>query len=94
MTDASLTIRSARAGDLPEIVAMLADDPLGADRETATEPLPAAYFDAFEEITQAMQDSQLIWAHVCQPTLARSVTVQTLSPGHAHEFLTLLSRGC
>ena len=50
MSDASLTIRNARVEDLPGIVAMLADDPLAAERECTTEPLPAAYFDAYEEI--------------------------------------------
>lgn len=50
MTDPSLTIRDARAEDLPAIVAMLADDPLGAGRERVAEPLPPAYYVAFEEI--------------------------------------------
>lgn len=44
------TIRSARAADLPAIVAMLADDPLGAAREEVGDPLPEAYFAAFEAI--------------------------------------------
>lgn len=33
MTDSPLRFRRARVGDLPEIVAMLADDELGAKRE-------------------------------------------------------------
>jgi GNAT superfamily N-acetyltransferase len=50
MSEASLVIRDARARDLPAIVALLADDPLAATRESATEPLPTAYYEAFEEI--------------------------------------------
>ncbi|MBB1244333.1 GNAT family N-acetyltransferase [Streptomyces durbertensis] len=33
-----LVIRAATAGDVPAIVAMLADDPLGAQRESPSEP--------------------------------------------------------
>ncbi len=50
MTEPSLTIRDARAADLPAIVTMLADDPLGAGRERVAEPLPPAYHAAFGEI--------------------------------------------
>ena len=43
----SLTIRPARREDLPAIVAMLADDPLGATRERLEDPLPTCYTEAF-----------------------------------------------
>ena len=43
----NVEIRRAVAGDVPAIVAMLADDPLGALRET---PGDVAYLGAFEEI--------------------------------------------
>ena len=43
-------IRAARREDLPEIVALLADD-LGRGRERADNgSLPATYLEAFEEI--------------------------------------------
>jgi len=45
-----LKFRSASATDLPALVAMLADDPLGATREQFTDPLPAPYLAAFEHI--------------------------------------------
>jgi ribosomal protein S18 acetylase RimI-like enzyme len=45
-----IAIRPARDGDLPAIVALLADDPLGRAREEYREPLPAAYYDAFRAI--------------------------------------------
>jgi ribosomal protein S18 acetylase RimI-like enzyme len=44
----SVTIRRARRDDVGSIVAMLADDPLGSARERLEEPLPQAYFRAFE----------------------------------------------
>lgn len=43
-----LTIERARAEDVPAIVAMLADDPLGASRETPEDLVP--YLRAFEVI--------------------------------------------
>ncbi|MBB0244850.1 GNAT family N-acetyltransferase [Streptomyces alkaliphilus] len=42
-------MRRAEARDLPAIVAMLADDPLGARRENPDDPAP--YREAFERIT-------------------------------------------
>ena len=45
-----VTIRRARRDDLASIIAMLADDPLGGQRERIEEPLPQAYFDAFERV--------------------------------------------
>ncbi len=47
MTAASITIRRARRDDVGEIVAMLADDPLGRGRERIEQPLPDAYVQAF-----------------------------------------------
>ncbi|MSP50353.1 MAG: GNAT family N-acetyltransferase [Alphaproteobacteria bacterium] len=44
------TIRRARAADLPAIVRLLADDPLGKIRERYAEPLPAPYLQAFAAI--------------------------------------------
>jgi GNAT superfamily N-acetyltransferase len=46
----ALTFRQATAADLPAIVAMLADDVLGATRERFETPLPASYSRAFQEI--------------------------------------------
>jgi ribosomal protein S18 acetylase RimI-like enzyme len=41
-------VRVARREDLPAIVALLADDPLGATRELVGDPLAPAYYDAFD----------------------------------------------
>ncbi|TPK68288.1 MULTISPECIES: GNAT family N-acetyltransferase [unclassified Mesorhizobium] len=45
-----ITFRKALASDLPALVAMLADDPLGAAREDASLPLAQGYVDAFNAI--------------------------------------------
>ena len=45
-----IEFRRAQASDLPDIVAMLADDPLGAGREDASLPLARGYVDAFNAI--------------------------------------------
>ena len=46
----SITIRRARRDDVASIVAMLADDRLGAARERLEVPLPETYFRAFEAV--------------------------------------------
>jgi ribosomal protein S18 acetylase RimI-like enzyme len=50
VTVSQVTIRRARRDDVGPIVAMLADDPLGGPRERLEDPLPQAYFDAFERV--------------------------------------------
>ena len=45
-----ISIRPARGGDVPVIVAMLADDALGRGRERIEDPLPPAYLQAFEKV--------------------------------------------
>ena len=50
MSAESVSIRRARRDDVPAIVAMLADDHLGSARERVEDPLPAAYYQAFERV--------------------------------------------
>lgn len=50
MQQAELHFRLATRADVPALVAMLADDALGAQREQATAPLPPAYYAAFDAI--------------------------------------------
>ena len=47
---ASITLRPARRDDVPAIVALLADDPLGRERETAGDTPPEPYWQAFDDI--------------------------------------------
>ena len=56
-----LTFREAREEDLPELVALLADDPLGATRERPDTPLPEAYREAFLAI-DADENQRLLLA--------------------------------
>lgn len=50
MRQNSLVFRQAVQGDVPGIVRMLADDPLGRQRERVQEPLPRSYYAAFDAI--------------------------------------------
>lgn len=52
MNDNSISIRPARREDVATIVAMLADDHLGGARERVEDPLPAAYYEAFERVSR------------------------------------------
>ncbi len=50
MQEAQFSFRLATREDVPALVAMLADDALGAQREQFTDPLPQAYYDAFDAL--------------------------------------------
>jgi GNAT superfamily N-acetyltransferase len=50
VTTVPLLFRPARQDDLPALVRMLADDPLGAQREVVSDPVDAAYAAAFAAI--------------------------------------------
>jgi ribosomal protein S18 acetylase RimI-like enzyme len=77
-----LHFRRATGEDLPAIVRMLADDPLGVTRERATVPLPRAYHEAFaaidadsgNELVVACSDDTVIG--VLQLTFIPSLTYQ------------------
>jgi GNAT superfamily N-acetyltransferase len=57
------TFRLARRSDLPSIVRMLADDELGSRRERYEDPLPQAYYAAFEQI-EADSNHELVVAEL------------------------------
>lgn len=59
----NIKFRQATREDLPEIVRMLADDFLGAQRERYENPLPESYVKAFEEI-DADKNNELIVAEI------------------------------
>jgi len=50
MSREETAFRLARRSDLPAIVRLLADDELGSQRERYEDPLPQAYYAAFEQI--------------------------------------------
>ena len=47
---AHVSLREAQREDLPTIVRMLADDPLGAKRHRVEDPLPTDYYATFDAI--------------------------------------------
>jgi ribosomal protein S18 acetylase RimI-like enzyme len=53
-------LRDARREDVPAIVAMLADDTLGAAREVTSEPLPESYYNAFDALARDPNNRLLI----------------------------------
>jgi GNAT superfamily N-acetyltransferase len=48
--DSKLSFRRAERSDVPHIVRLLADDPLGSKRERFEAPLPQSYLRAFDAI--------------------------------------------
>lgn len=61
MASGALAFRAARSDDLPQLVHMLADDPLGARREVFSDPLARGYTEAFAAI-EADPNNELIVA--------------------------------
>ncbi len=59
----AMILRDARRDDVPTIVRMLADDELGRGREQLEDPLPQAYYDAYEEIA-ADPNNRLLVAEI------------------------------
>jgi len=60
MDQPEIRIREARKEDLQAIVSLLADDPLGATREMAGDPLPEGYEQAFAEIETDPRQTLLV----------------------------------
>ena len=77
MTDAAPTFRRARADDVPDIVHLLADDPLGATRERYESPLPESYARAFRAIEQDANNELVV---ACRGEQVVGVLQLTLSP--------------
>jgi len=75
---ADTIIRPARREDVPAIVALLADDPLGAAREEAADPLPAAYWQAFDDV--AAQSGNFLFIAESSGAVAGCLQL-TLIPG-------------
>ncbi len=55
-----MEIRPANSAELPEIVRLLADDPLGAQRERFENPLPPAYTETFDAIARQHGNQVLV----------------------------------
>lgn len=75
---AAVTLRDARRDEVALIVAMLADDALGGTRDKVTDPLPQAYYAAFDAIA-ASRDNRLLIAELASEVVG---TLQiTFIPG-------------
>jgi GNAT superfamily N-acetyltransferase len=79
---APFTIRPAIAADLPALVAMLADDPLGKTREDPRLPLDPAYIAAFAAIDR---DPNQILAVLHREDAVLGTLHLTLMPGLARK---------
>ena len=64
MAETELELRSVEEADLPTIVALLVDDPLGARREDASEELASDYRTAFQAIAAADDNQDLLVADI------------------------------
>lgn len=78
----AFTIRRAIHADVPAIVRLLADDPLGRQRERDEDPLPQTYYSAFARI-DASPEHELVVVEVAgevvgtlQLTMLPSLTYQ------------------
>ena len=60
VASAQLSIRRATRADVPAIVRLLADDPLGQQRERYADPLPTSYYAAFESIDQDRRNELVV----------------------------------
>jgi GNAT superfamily N-acetyltransferase len=56
----ALVLRDAKRGEVAAIVKMLADDELGRTREEIGDPLPAAYYEAYEELARDSNNRLLV----------------------------------
>ena len=59
-----LTFHEADIQDVQYLVKMLADDPLGAQRERFRTPLPQSYLDAFEAINRDDNNELVVAANM------------------------------
>jgi GNAT superfamily N-acetyltransferase len=82
MTEPSLSFRRARLADVPDIVRMLADDPLGARRERDETPLPDSYARAFHEIDRDGNNELIV---ACEAGAVVGVLQLTIIPGITYQ---------
>jgi GNAT superfamily N-acetyltransferase len=75
-----ITFRLATRADVPAIVALLADDELGAAREVVSEDVDAGYWSAFEQIDADPRNELVVAEHAgtvvgtCQLTFTPSLS--------------------
>lgn len=77
-----LTFRMAAERDLDSIVAMLADDVLGRQRERYEQPLPTGYIQAFQAITSDPNNELVV---ACSGNEVIGVQQITFTPYLTHQ---------
>ena len=82
MSKPSLSFRPAESGDLPAIVGLLADDPLGAKRERFESPLPDSYQAAFDAIDRDPNNELVV---AVSGSAVVGVLQLTFIPGISHQ---------
>lgn len=80
--DAKLEFRMAEEKDLDSIVAMLADDVLGSQRERYVQPLPQSYLDAFKAIASDSNNELIV---ACEGNEVIGVQQITFTPFITHQ---------
>jgi len=55
-----MKFRKATENDIPKIIELIADDELGKKREQFKNPLPAAYFEAFDLINKDVNQELMV----------------------------------
>ena len=80
-----LNFRQATAEDLPSIVEMLADDPLGAQGERFEQPLPASYHQAFAAIAADPNNELVVACLQAEPQQVLGVLQLTFIPYLTHQ---------
>jgi GNAT superfamily N-acetyltransferase len=78
----NVSFRRATQSDVPEIVRMLADDPLGARRERFETPLPEAYFSAFAAVDRDPNNELVV---ACLDARVVGVLQITFIPGLTYQ---------
>jgi ribosomal protein S18 acetylase RimI-like enzyme len=77
-----VSFRRAERSDLPRIVRLLADDPLGARRERYETPLPGSYLAAFEAIDRDPNNEVVV---ACRAGTVVGVLQITFIPGLTYQ---------
>ena len=77
MQSTDIVIRPATRGDIPAIVALLADDPLGRSRERPDQP--EAYRRAFDDIAAQSGNNAIIYSPTTSGNVVEEVLKSTIS---------------
>ena len=81
-----MEFRDATIDDLDAVVALLADDPLGAARERPESPLPEQYVKAFHEMEN--QPGNRLIVGMGDDGAVKACLQLTLTPGISHQGMT------